>query len=256
MAKSRKQFVGVFIIIGISAAGVLNCSFSANILTSDTLEHTVLDSDTNPYDTFVDTDTILTAETDSCFSSDLQANEILFAGDEWIRLPGTEIVDTARAEGILDSNESYVILAAPGASIADAVNQYNTQEAGVSKVKVLIMNGGGIDLILENGSQASADQVVSVFRDFLDKLEEDGTVEHIIYSLYPEVSSTPGVANLRPGMQAACEESENPPCYFLNLQDYWDRPQEYTVGVIPTDAGTQIIAREIWNIIKRNCISM
>jgi hypothetical protein len=90
----------------------------------------------------------------------------------------------------------------------------------------------------------------------LDEVASDGTVEHIVYFLYPELPTIAGVAALRPGMQAACAAS-TVPCHFLDLQPLWEGHPEYTGGdtIHPSQAGGNVIAESIWAIMQENCIA-
>ena len=262
-ASISKQAVLFLSALSACGIGVSACGVSENVLSSDRQDggSTFLDTDFST-DTGVGKDsstgTGVGADSDSndCATETVQATEVLLIGDSWIWRPGLQLVALARDAGTVGETESYVILAADGASMDAAVNQYDTQQAGVTKVKVLIMDGGGIDLIAAGGSAESAQQVVDAFELLLRKVENDGTVEHVIYSLYPEGTITPGVATLRPGMQAVCAAS-SVPCYFLDLQSLWEGRPEYTTedAINPSDEGSEVIARAIWNIMQQNCVA-
>jgi hypothetical protein len=149
-----------------------------------------------------------------------------------------------------------VDLAASASPISAIANQYNTQESGATKVKVLIMNGGTWDTIVANGSDASVATAVTGVTQLLAKVASDGTVEHVVYFLQPELPSIPGVAAVRPGMQQACAES-TVPCHFLDLQPLWAGHPEYTAadGIQASEAGATVIANSIWSIMQQNCIA-
>ncbi len=87
-------------------------------------------------------------------------------------------------------------------------------------------------------------------------LAADATVQDIIYFLYPELSTIPGVAALHPVMQQACAQS-TVPCYFLDLNPLWSGHPEYTdsTNLLPSEAGAQVIGDNIWNIMQRYCIA-
>jgi hypothetical protein len=194
-----------------------------------------------------------------CQHGQVQANEVVWIGDSWIQIPGaqhTRVRDLARAAGTIGANEDYVDLAVSGSPIARIVNQYNTQESGATKVKVLLMDGGGIDTIQGGGSQASVTSVVNTFQQHLAKVASDGTVQHIVYFLYPELPTIAGVAAMRPGVQQACAAS-TVPCHFVDLQPLWVGHPEYTGGdnIHPSAAGGNVIAEAIWAIMQQNCIA-
>jgi hypothetical protein len=195
----------------------------------------------------------------NCQHGQIKANDVVWIGDSWVVIPGTQhtrVRDLARAEGAIGPNDDYVILAASATTIATIASQYDTQEAGPTKVKILIMNGGGWDLIAANGSAASVSSVGQTFKQHLAKVATDGTVQHVIYYLYPEVPTTPGVAALRPVMQQACAQS-TVPCHFLDLQPLWAGHPEYTAtdGVQASEAGATVIGDAIWAIMQQNCIA-
>jgi len=197
--------------------------------------------------------------TGECEPSDIAANEVVWIGDSWIDIPGTQksrVNELARAAGVLGEGESFVDLAVSGSPIGTIVNQYNTRQAGATQVRVLLMDGGGINTIQGGGSEASVDNVVNTFTEHLDQVAADGTVEQIVYFLYPELPTIAGVAAMRPGMQAACAASEVP-CHFLDLQPLWEGNPQYTGGdqIHPSQAGGAVIAEAIWAIMQENCIA-
>ena len=195
----------------------------------------------------------------SCPHAQVKANEVLWIGDSWILVTGsqhTRVADLARAAGAIGPNDDYAIGAAAASTLATIANQYATREAGATKVKVVIMDGGTWDTILANGSDASVNDVVNTFGQFLTQVASDGTVEHIIYLLLPELPGVPGVATLHPLLQQACVESAVP-CHFLDLQPLWTRTRLFHRGAIPvpTEAGAVVIADAIWAVMQRSCIA-
>jgi hypothetical protein len=200
----------------------------------------------------------------ACPTGLVSANEVVWIGDSYVQSPGTQVTTVeglARATGAIGPNDSYVDLSVPGAVMSAIAGQYSAQEAGPIKIKVLIMDGGGFDLYLGNGSAATVTSVVSAFTQLLANVANDGTVQHVIYFLVPD-ASVPGVAALRagvdggPGIQQACAQS-TVPCYFLDLQTIWAQHPEYTAsnGVLASDAGGVAIGDAIWSIMQKNCIA-
>jgi hypothetical protein len=195
----------------------------------------------------------------ACLHGQVKATEVLWIGDSWILVTGsqhTRVAELARAAGAIGPNDDYVIGAVAASPLAAIANQYAAREAGATKVKVVIMDGGTWDTILANGSDASVNSVVSTFGQFLTQIARDGTVEHIVYMLLPELPGISGVAALRPLLQQACVGSEVP-CHFLDLQPLWTRTDYSTAGAIPvpTEAGAVVIADAIWAAMQRNCIA-
>lgn len=194
----------------------------------------------------------------------VKATEVLWIGDIWAFLPGsqqTRLLELARAAGTLGQDEKYVSLAAAAKTMADIANQYNSREAGATKVKVVLMDGGTWDTIMGDNTgtlNTAVTSAVDGFKQFLAKVASDGTVEHVVYFLCPEHPTIPGVSQLRLPMKSACAQS-TVPCHFLDLQDFWDGHPEYTSTAgglaAPSDLGGQIIAEKIWEIMQANCIA-
>lgn len=192
----------------------------------------------------------------------VKATEVLWIGDTWAYLPGsqqTHLLELARAAGALGQDEKYVSLAAASKTMADITNQYNSREAGATKVKVVLMDGGTWDTITGQAALGTAvAKAADGFKQFLAKVASDGTVEHVVYFLCPEHSTIPGVKELRPLMKSACAQS-TVPCHFLDLQDTWAGHPEYIDTSIslafPTPLGGQDIAEKIWGIMQANCIA-
>jgi len=72
----------------------------------------------------------------------VNANEVLWIGDSWILVTGsqhTRVRDLARAAGTIGPNDDYVVRAVAASGLAAIANQYAMQEAGPTKVKVIVM---------------------------------------------------------------------------------------------------------------------
>lgn len=195
----------------------------------------------------------------TCPHGQVNASEVLWIGDSWIIIPGnqhTRVRDLARTSGAIGMNDDYVVAAAAASTLSRIVDQYDSQEAGYTKVKVIIMDGGTWDTYLSSGSDASITKVRNTFEQFLAKVASDGTVEHIVYYLVPELTTVPGIAELRPHLQQACAES-TVPCHFLDLQPLWAGHPDYTAsdGIQASEAGAAVIADAIWSIMRENCIA-
>jgi lysophospholipase L1-like esterase len=193
----------------------------------------------------------------------VKANEVLWIGDSWIEIPGTQhtmVRDLARTSGALGQNEDYVDKAVSGSPITTIIQQYTAYQAGATKVKVLLMDGGGIDVMQQNKTQASVDGVVEKVKAHLTKVKADGTVQQIIYYTYPQLpASGPGQdvgPKLQPGLQAACEASAVP-CHYLYLEPLFMGHPEYigSDSLHPSEAGAKVIAQAVWDIMKKNCIA-
>jgi hypothetical protein len=200
-----------------------------------------------------------------CSRGQVSADEVLWIGDSWIIDPGTQratVKDLAFAAGTIAVNEEYPSSAAPGASMAMIAQQYDTRERGMPKVKVLLMDGGTWDPIaaqmMGTSVAAAIDQALADFQQFLSKVAVDGTVEHIVYFLVPELMNIPGVAEMRPRLRQACSDS-SVPCHFIDLQEVWEQgdPATYTAsnGFLPSAAGGVAVGEAIWATMQAHCIA-
>ena len=198
-----------------------------------------------------------------CPAAEVLASEVLWIGDTWIQIPGTQhtrVRDLARATGAIGPNEDYANEAAPATDMAAIAQQYRARESGATKVKVLLMDGGTWDPIAAQAKgepiAPAIDNAASTFEAFLTEVASDGTVEHIVYFLMPELPTIPGVATMRPLFQQACAASVVP-CHFLDLQPLWLGHPEYTApdGIQSSEAGARVIADSIWAIMQDNCIA-
>jgi hypothetical protein len=194
-----------------------------------------------------------------CLRGQVNANEVLWIGDSWILNPGnqrTRLRDLARAAGAIGTNEDYASAAAAGAYMADVAKQYDDRVGGTTEIKVLLMDGGTFDTIMRGASEAIVTGVVGTFKDHLGKVYDDGTVQHVVYFLCPELANITGVAILRPLLKEACALSKVP-CHFLDLQEVWVGHPEYTAAgdFFPSEAGANALAEEIWRIMQQNCVA-
>ena len=202
---------------------------------------------------------------ESCSRGQVSADEVLWIGDSWIIDPGsqrTTVKDLAFAAGTIAANEEYPSSAAAGASMAMIAQQYETRAGGTPKLKVLLMDGGTWDPIaaeLTGSSVAAAiDQSIADFQQFLSKVAIDGTVEHIVYFLVPELMNIPGVAEMRPRLTQACANS-SVPCHFIDLQEVWKQgdPATYTASndILPSADGGVAIGQAVWATMQAHCIA-
>jgi hypothetical protein len=195
-----------------------------------------------------------------CSTAGVAANEVLWIGDSWILVPGnlvTDVRDLARVAGAIARTDDYVVGAEHATTMATIATQYEARQAGSIKVKVLILDGGTWETINSMGSAMSVMDAANAFTALLANVASDGTVQHVIYFLPPELPAIYGVAALRPLVRAACEQS-TVPCHFLDLQPLWVGHPEYTMtsnGILPTEAGATVLADAIWALMQQNCIA-
>jgi hypothetical protein len=194
-----------------------------------------------------------------CPHAEVAADEVVWIGDTWITIPGTQhtlVRDYAREAKAIGADEDYVVpdSAQPFQSMAAIADQYRAERAASDGIKVLIMDGGTWDTIQGNGSEASAQSAGATFEALLSEIAADGSVEHVIYYLMPELPGIPGVALLRPLVQQACADSAVP-CHFINLQDVWQAEFTDASGIQASVKGAQQIADAVWSTMQTNCIA-
>lgn len=191
-----------------------------------------------------------------CQTGQVAPDEVALIGDSWVELPGSQtrhLYELARAAGALPAGESYDDRSVSGSPIATIIDQYRQNR----DIKVLIMDGGGIDLF-NGGNQAQIDAVVTAFENFLQELATDGNVEHVIYYLYPDIPGVPGDLHqlLKPGMPDACAASPVP-CHFLELAPLFDGKPEFIGGdtIHASEAGGEVIAEAVWSLMQEHCVA-
>jgi hypothetical protein len=182
----------------------------------------------------------------TCIHGQVAANEVLWIGDGWVTIPGSQITRLQELSGA-----TYVNAAAAGASLSAIVAQYAAQEAGTTKPKVLLMDGGTIDTF----GGADPTKVADMFSQFLTKVASDGSVEKIVYFIPPQLDTIAGVKELNPLVMMACALSAVP-CYFLDLDPIWmDSYTDMSSGYLPNEAGGRALADAIWMLMQQYCIA-
>ncbi len=252
-------------VAALAAFVAVRCGYGADLLTTISSEgepgeetESLIPIET-PSDSETQTDEGLGSDSTACVHGEIPPSEVLLIGDSWISLLGTRVEDLAKAGGVLGFGEDFAHRAAMGATIEVIVQQYEAalNDASASGVvKVVIMNGGGVDTYGGKGSSESILHVADTFSLFLARLAEEGVVRHVVYVLYSEGSSIPGIPELRPLMQAACRGSAVP-CLLLDLQPVWEGHTDYISAdtINPSPAGLDAIAATIWQTLKNNCIA-
>ena len=201
----------------------------------------------------------------TCPHAQVAANEVLWIGDSWVLIPGnqhTRVRDAARMAGAIGANDDYTIGAVPASTMPMIASQYAAQEAGATKVKVLIMDGGTWETIQANamgGSvSAAVNSAATAFGQLLAQVASDGTVQDVIYFLVARAARHPGRRDAATLAAASLRGQHAVRCHFLDLQPIWANHPEYTApGAIPvpTDAGGIAIADAIWSLMQQRCIA-
>jgi hypothetical protein len=210
-------------------------------------------------------------ELDECEKGTTIANEVLLIGDSFFATDhqiAAFLEELARSAGVLSVGERYRdasrltnnALALTGEGIR---NQYESS-ASDSPVKVVIMNGGGADILL--GACDVVDENCPVIVAAAQAFEElmvtmaDGDVTNVVFVGYPGSDRAAVRAKmdvLLPVLEARCAASPVP-CTWLDLQPVFeDHNDEYVLGdgLNPTAAGSQATAAAIWSTLEEECIA-
>ena len=194
-----------------------------------------------------------------CVRDQVAPNEVIFIGDSFIAL-GINIPNAleanARAAGSLGQNERYRMNAVSGALLGNnqIPNQYmNAVNAG--PVKVVLMNGGGNDCLMNNPNPAYT-AAMSLFQNMAQR-----NTETVVYFFYPDPLGTfasgnlkPCLDGLRPRMQTLCEGLTSPKCYFIDLRPGW-MSAHTSDGIHTTPAGGKFVADKVWEVMQQQCIA-
>lgn len=219
-------------------------------------------------------------------SCHLAGNQIGVMGDSYLDLSGQITValqQLARQAGALGPYETYIDRAQSGASMA-----YNptipsqlgavltvARERRSAGVKLVIMTGGGNDMLIYNNGCLSISQpnppciaVVDQSVRLLKKLFIDmaaAGIRDVIYFGYPNLpggglaGSRPSVMNgyATPILYEACESSQEVRCHFIDTRPTFEGHPEYISAsdrVHPTLEGSRAIAQLIWQEMQAQCL--
>jgi hypothetical protein len=208
----------------------------------------------------------------ACPSRTVSANQVLVIGDSFFATTHqitAYLEGLARDAGAVSVGERYRdrstllsnnALALGGNGIED---QY-TGGVSEAEVKIVIMNGGGADVLLGSCDNANASCPViaaaaSAAQALFAQMATDN-VEQVVYAFYPDPGDATVKAKmdaLRPLLQSACENAPLP-CRWLDLRNVFkDHYNDYLQGdqLNPNDAGARATAEAIWAIMKQYCIA-
>lgn len=207
----------------------------------------------------------------ACTSGEVDANQVVVLGDSFFGATHqitAYLEDRARTASALAVGERYRdlssilnnALALGGNGIA---SQY-AEAAAEAPVEVVIMNGGGADILAGSCATLTSDCQVLVdasvaAEDLLSQMATDG-VAHVVYAFYPDPVDPDLMAEmdaLRPLIEAVCQASPAP-CHWLDLRPtFAGRYEEYVQpdGRNPTAAGAEASAAAIWATMQANCIA-
>jgi lysophospholipase L1-like esterase len=224
----------------------------------------------------------------------LSGSQVGVIGDSYVDLTTftPRLQELARAAGALGASVSYVDHALSGASMNGTPNipsQWpdalaDARARGADGIKLVIMTGGGNDILLANrqclsfasvdtidaGCKAVVARALDAGRELFQQLVSDG-VEAVVYFFYPHLprfsllggpSPNTMLDYALPLVREACESVEGIPCYFVDLGPSFDdgsgfaRPELISIdGIHPTDAGAALMAEAVWRAMQDHCLA-
>jgi len=207
----------------------------------------------------------------TCVRGGVSANELLLIGDSFFanHQITAYLEGFARDAGVLPAGARYrdnSRLTANSLASGGIADQYTTARAE-AEVRVVIMNGGGADVLVGSCDTVDAScptiaSAAAAARELLQQMATDGVVD-VVYVFYPDPvkDTTPNlrakVDALRPLIESACEGSAVR-CNFLDLRPtfaghYADYVQ--ADGMNPTAVGSQATAQALWALMQSSCIA-
>jgi lysophospholipase L1-like esterase len=194
----------------------------------------------------------------------VKGNDVLVIGESFIALSHdiTKYLEQdARNGGVLANNENFRDYAVSGTKLSGGIypsipNQYNNA-AKQSKVKYVIMDGGGNDCLQPTGQYAQ--DATNALKNLLAQMKKDEVLK-VVYFFYPEPQSDfGGLKNrldiLRPQIQNIVTNNISPKCYWLDLRPVFAGKYSQYIkadGIHPTADGSKAAADAIWKVIKDN----
>lgn len=183
----------------------------------------------------------------------IQASQLVTNGESFFAAGNitSELTRLARRDGYIGQNESFKTISKSGQPISVILQQYKNCNP---KPTYLISDGGGIDLMRGNCSDANC-QVIkdckNTLLQYLDEMKKSGT-KKLLWMIYPDPVNYATLkknqdiwAEVVPEVIGACED---PKCLLVDLRTTWaGHYDEYTSdGIHCTNAGGTATAEAFW----------
>jgi hypothetical protein len=186
----------------------------------------------------------------------MRGSDFCTIGDSWIQIPGNQVTTLENhlvAAGVIPSGDHFDRREVSGTPIDTITKSYTDKPANC---RILVMDGGGIDLFGANpATQANVDKVVTKFQNFLATVKTLGYTQHIVYSLYPVIPTTPHLnEQMGPGFSAACAASAVD-CHLVDLEPLFKGQHFGSDSTHADNAGGVIIGDAWWKAMQENCIA-
>ena len=196
----------------------------------------------------------------TCQKGQVKPSEVVFMGESFYAIATqyneTRVEADAQAAGALAAGAKYRNVAVSGQTMNYvATTEWPAATQG-GTVKVVIMDGGGIDAMSSSCSSCPGD-----FTTLLGKMATAG-VQDVIYTRYPEPGNPPGsnttlkanLDTLMPKMQTVCEAATGLHCYWVDLRPVWVNG-DTADGLHPTQSGGDHVGDLIWSEMVKDCIA-
>jgi hypothetical protein len=196
----------------------------------------------------------------TCQKGQVKPSEVVFMGESFYAMSPQynqkRVEADAQAAGSLAAGQSYRNVAVSGQTMNYvATTEWPAATQG-GAVKVVIMDGGGIDCMSSSCSSCPGD-----FTTLLGKMATAGVLQ-VIYTRYPEPGNPPGSNTtlkgnldiLMPKMQAVCAAATGLKCYWVDLRPVWVNG-DTSDGLHPTQSGGNHVGDAIWAEMVKDCIA-
>jgi lysophospholipase L1-like esterase len=204
----------------------------------------------------------------TCQKGKVKASEVVFIGESFIAATNAiprNVSQLARAAGTLGPTESYRTFAVSGTQLTTgAIPGQYTRAKAQSPVKVVLMDGGGNDLLMNShckSGPASCSKVLATIETLFKQMGSDGVTD-VVYFFYPDpmgigASIKAPMDVLRPQVQKLCAESTDVRCTWVDQRESWKgKYDRYTAdGIHPTAEGSAASAKQIWEAMVASCVA-
>lgn len=190
----------------------------------------------------------------ACQKGQVAGNEVLIVGDSYFPAAGSEIPNELRRL----SGANYRDVSVGGTKMAAIAMSYSRNRT--PQPKVVIMDGGGNDILQNPGCApgcAQEVQAVTDARNFLKQMATDGVKDVVFIFYYDMPSLKAGLDWMRPKMLAECQQSPVP-CHFVDNQPLFagkDASTYTTDGIHPNKQAADLIAKQVWDRMQMDCIA-
>jgi lysophospholipase L1-like esterase len=206
----------------------------------------------------------------TCEKGAVKASEVVFIGESFIDqtddIPRF-LSQLARDAGTIAMSESYRSAAISGTQLTTGEIPMQFERAqGESPVKVVLMDGGGNDLLFgadrcAGEYDSKCKEVVDVVATLFEQMSSDG-VKDVVYFFYPDpmgigASIKDAMDILRPEMKKLCDGTGDVRCVWVDQRDSWEGNYDTFTsdGIHPTQAGSMASAKQIWDAMAANCVA-